>query len=45
MTFTIALPQEVLHVHLSMGFAVSDGHDPTTLVAAADDAMYIDKRG
>ena len=35
---------QVLDVRVSVGFALSDGHTPAGLVAAADAAMYEEKR-
>jgi diguanylate cyclase (GGDEF)-like protein len=45
-TFTVDVRGEPLAVRLSVGHAVSDGDLPVEdLIAAADDAMYADKRG
>ena len=41
--FSMAWQGTPLDVRASVGTAVSDGHDATSLVAAADSAMYSDK--
>lgn len=42
--FRMAWEGGVLDVHVSVGFAVSGGESPAELIAAADRAMYEQKR-
>ena len=42
--FTVPWEGGVLDVHVSVGFAVSSGESPAELIAAADRAMYEEKR-